>query len=81
MTLDISKRAQKGVSGSVMAPSFWCAAAEQKRGSTEDVGHFKACTKGSEWECNGPIELVQSCRVKEGQHRGRWTLQSARIRD
>ena len=32
----------------------WCKAAEQKRGRTEDVGHFKACTKGSEWECNGP---------------------------
>ena len=38
-----------------MAPPFCCAAAEENGGSTDDVGHFKSCTKGSEWECNGPI--------------------------
>jgi len=107
-----------------MAPPFCCAAAEENGGSTDDVGHFKSCTKGSEWECNGPIVphcfaavqlqrkwgaaqktldiskhaqqgvsgsvmaplfpivlLVQSCRVKEGHHRGRWTFQSAHKRE
>jgi len=84
-TLDISKRAQEGVSGSVMAHRSG-AQLQRKMGAAQmTLDISKRAQEGVSGSVMAPlfpiVLLLRSCRENEEQHRRRWTFQSTHNRE